>query len=152
MYRLTVLLVIIVVGLPIYSVQAQDGLVTVESHYPVEQTADRLQQAMAEKGLTIFERVNHHFGAESVNMELRPTVVLIFGNPKLGTPLMQCAPTVAVDLPQKMVVWEDDNGDVMIGYNDPDYLKQRHYITGCDAELNNIGAALKTIATAAAGK
>jgi uncharacterized protein (DUF302 family) len=84
-------------------------------------------------------------------MELPPTTVLIFGNPKLGTPLMQCAPTVAIDLPQKMLIWEDDNGNVSIGYNSPEYLKKRHNIAGCDQELQKISGALQKFAQNAAG-
>lgn len=134
---------------------AQDGdgvgIGIIESEYSVEETTDRLEKVLKDNGLNIFEKVNHQEGAASVNMELPPTTVLIFGNPKLGTPLMQCAPTVAIDLPQKMLIWEDKNGQVMVGYNSPSYLKKRHNIEGCDQELKKISGALKKFTQTAAG-
>lgn len=130
---------------------AQDGMVILQSEYSVEETTDRLKSILIENGLTIFKQVNHQKGAGSVNMELPPTTVLIFGNPKLGTPLMQCAPTTAIDLPQKMLVWEDDEANVKIGYNSADYLKKRHNIQGCNQELDKISGALNKFARAAAG-
>jgi uncharacterized protein (DUF302 family) len=130
---------------------AQDGVITLESNYSVEKTTNRLEHALTENGLTIFRKVDHQKGATSVDMELPPTTVLIFGNPKLGTPLMQCAPTVAIDLPQKMLIWKDQDGHVQVGYNSPDYLKKRHDIKGCDQELQKITGALKKFAQSAAG-
>lgn len=122
-----------------------------KSNYSVQETADRLQKKLIENGLTVFNKINHHKGAVSVNMKLKPTVVLIFGNPKLGTPLMQCAPTVAIDLPQKMLIWEDAGGEVNIGYNSTEYLKTRHNIEGCSQELQKISKALQNLAQYAAG-
>ena len=130
---------------------AQDGMTTLQSNYSVDKTIDRLENALTDNGLTIFKKVNHQKGATSVGMELPATTVLIFGNPKLGTPLMQCAPTAAIDLPQKMLIWEDQDGEVNLGYNSPDYLKKRHGIEGCDQELQKITGALKKFAQAAAG-
>lgn len=130
---------------------AQDGMVITQSEYSVQETTDRLEKVLADNGLTIFERVNHQEGATSVNMDLPPTTVFIFGNPKLGSPLMQCAPTTAIDLPQKMLVWQKDDGTVNVGYNSPDYLKKRHNIEGCDQELQKINGALKNFAQTAAG-
>lgn len=130
---------------------AQDGMVTLKSNYSVDKTIDRLENTLTDNGLTIFKKVDHQKGAASVGMELPATTVLIFGNPKLGTPLMQCAPTVAIDLPQKMLIWEDQDGKVNVGYNSPDYLKKRHSIEGCDQELQKINGALKKFAQTAAG-
>jgi len=130
---------------------AQDGTVTLQSNYAFDKTIDRLEKVLTENGLTIFKKVDHQEGAASVNMDLPPTTVFIFGNPKLGTPLMQCAPTVAIDLPQKMLIWEDQDGEVNLGYNSPDYLKKRHGIEGCDQELQKITGALKKFAQTAAG-
>lgn len=130
---------------------AQDGMVTLQSDYSVEETTDRLEKILTDNGLTVFNRVNHQEGAASVNLELPSTTVLIFGNPKLGTPLMQCAPTTAIDLPQKILVWEDEEGNVNLGYNSPDYLKKRHNIQGCDQELNKISKALNKFARFSAG-
>lgn len=132
--------------------QAADGLITVKSQHSVAATADRLERILNEKGMTVFDRINHAAGAESVGMELRPTELVVFGNPKVGTPLMQCAQSVAIDLPQKMLVWEDENGQVWLGYNDPQYLKTRHGIEGdkCDEVIARIEGALGNFAGAAA--
>lgn len=126
-----------------------DRLVSVKSSHDVQATADKLEAVLEEKGMTVMARVNHQQGAEKAGMELRPTEVLIFGNPKAGTPLMQCAQSVAIDLPQKALIWEDENGDTWLGYNDPDYLKSRHDIEGCDDALSKISVALEGLAKAA---
>jgi uncharacterized protein (DUF302 family) len=142
---------LLLTGLFISESIAQDGMVTLESNYSVDKTTNRLEHALTENGLTIFRKVDHQKGAASVDMELPPTTLLIFGNPKLGTPLMQCAPTVAIDLPQKMLIWEDQDEQVQVGYNSPDYLKKRHDIKGCDQELQKITGALKKFAHTATG-
>lgn len=129
----------------------QDGMVTLKSKYTAEQTADRLQNILKENELTIFQRINHQENARSVDMQLPSTIVLIFGNPRLGTPLMQCSQTTAIDLPQKMLIWKTADGSVNIGYNDPSYLKNRHQITECDQALAKISGALKKFASYAAG-
>jgi uncharacterized protein (DUF302 family) len=85
-------------------------------------------------------------------MELRPTELVIFGNPKVGTPLMQCKQTVAIDLPQKMLIWEDESGLVWISYNEPQYISDRHNIQGCDENIGKIKTALSNFANSAAGK
>ncbi len=130
---------------------AQEGMVTLKSNYSVEKTLDRLENVLTENRLTIFRKVDHREGATTVDMKLPPTTVIIFGNPKLGTPLMKCAPTVAIDLPQKMLVWQSKNGSVYVGYNAPEYLKKRHGIEGCDQVLQKINGALKKFAQTAAG-
>jgi uncharacterized protein (DUF302 family) len=141
----------ILTGFVISESIAQDGMVMLESNYSVEKTTNQLEHTFTENGVTIFRKVDHQKGAASIDMALPPTIVLIFGNPKLGTPLMQCAPTVAIDLPQKMLIWEDQKGLVYVGYNSADYLKQRHDIKGCDQELQKITGALKKFAQTAAG-
>ncbi|EBA01423.1 DUF302 domain-containing protein [Marinobacter sp. ELB17] len=128
---------------------AADGLIVVKSNHSVAATADKLEAVLSKNGMKIMNRINHAAGAESANMELRPTELVIFGNPKVGTPLMQCSQTVAVDLPQKALIWEDENGQVWLGYNDPQYLKTRHAIEGCDPVLAKVGGALKNFARAA---
>ena len=130
---------------------AQDGIEIMQSEYSVSETTDRLENILEDNGLTIFQKVDHQEGAASVNMELPPTTVLIFGNPKLGTPLMQCAHTVAIDLPQKILVWADKDGQVKVGYNTIDYLKKRHSIEGCDQELQKISGALQKFVQTATG-
>ncbi|MDZ7682715.1 MAG: DUF302 domain-containing protein [Fodinibius sp.] len=151
MHKAIIATSIFIFGVFITTTFAQDGVEIIESKYSVEETTDRLENTLTENGLTIFQKVDHKKGAASVDMQLPPTTVLIFGNPKLGTPLMQCAPTVAIDLPQKMLVWEDQHGQTHVGYNSPDYLKKRHGIEGCDQELQKISGALKNFAQTAAG-
>lgn len=129
--------------------QAADGLVVVQSNHSVTATADKLEAVLSENGMKIMNRINHAAGAESAGLELRPTEVVIFGNPKVGSPLMQCAQSVAVDLPQKALIWEDEDGQVWLGYNDPEYLKARHAIEGCDAVLEKVSGALANFAKAA---
>jgi len=87
---------------------------------------DRLESVVKAKGLTIFARIDHAKGAETIGKTLRPTEVILFGNPQGGTPFMECAQTVGIDLPLKALVWEDSSGQVWLGYNAPEYLAQRH--------------------------
>jgi uncharacterized protein (DUF302 family) len=131
---------------------AADGLVTVESAHSVKATVDKLESVLKSKGMKVFARIDHTAGAASVDMEIRPTEVLLFGNPKVGTPLMICAQSVAIDLPQKMLVWEAEDGKVYLGYNDPAYLKSRHAVEGCDKVLGKVSGALGNFAAAAAAK
>ncbi|MGM0768397.1 MAG: DUF302 domain-containing protein [Pseudomonadota bacterium] len=128
---------------------AAEGMVTVKSSHSVEATADKLESVLKEKGMTVMARVNHQQGASKAGLELRPTEVVIFGNPKVGTPLMQCAQSVAIDLPQKALIWEDEQGATWLGYNDPGYLKSRHGIEGCDEVLAKVNGALSGFAKAA---
>ena len=104
----------------------QQGLVQIPSRYSVEETLQRLESALATRGLEIFARVDHSGEAEKVGMKMQPTKLLIFGSPKAGTPLMVAAPTLAIDLPLKALVWEDEVGKVWLTYNSPDYLRERH--------------------------
>ncbi|SMO60101.1 DUF302 domain-containing protein [Fodinibius sediminis] len=151
MYKAIITAIVVILGAAVTPVMAQDGMVKLKSNYSVEKTIDRLENVLTGNGLTIFRKVDHQEGAASAGMELPPTSVLIFGNPKLGTPLMQCVPTVAIDLPQKILIWRDQDGQVHVGYNSPDYLKKRHAIEGCDQELQKIARALKKNVQTAAG-
>ncbi len=128
---------------------AESGLVTVRSNFSVRETGNRLESLLEEKGMRIVARINHAAGAASVDMKLNPTELLIFGNPKVGTPLMQCEQTVAIDLPQKMLIWEDESGAVWLTYNDPQYLAERHNIQGCEENIRNVAGALTNFAKAA---
>ena len=128
---------------------AGSGLVSSQSQFSVSETADRFEQIAKQKGLTIFARINHADNAAKVNLSLRPSQVILFGNAKVGTPLMQCAGQVAIDLPQKASFWQDKNGKVWLSYNAPDYLKKRHKITGCDALIGKITNVLQSLAKAA---
>ena len=133
------------------SAYANSGLISVKSSHDVKTTADRLENALKQKGMNVFLRINHAQGAQKVGKELRPTELIIFGNPKVGTPLMQCRQSVAIDLPQKALIWQDDNGQVWLSYNNPDYLVKRHDIAGCDAVIKKIKGALGKFAKAATG-
>lgn len=145
--RISALLLITIFGAGL--AQAADGLIAVKSSYSVPATADKLVAVLGEKGMTVMNRIDHSAGAEAAGSYLRPTQLVIFGNPKVGTPLMRCAQSVAVDLPQKALIWEDDEGQVWLGYNDPAYLKARHGIDGCDEVLAKVTGALASFAEAA---
>ncbi len=130
-------------------VLANNGLVTIKSTRTVEATADRLESILKKKGMTVFIRINHTEGARKVGKKLRPTELVIFGNPKVGTPLMQCSQTAGIDLPQKALIWEDGTGQVWLSYNSPDYVAKRHHIEGCDKVLKKVGNALRNFSKAA---
>jgi uncharacterized protein (DUF302 family) len=123
-----------------------DGLINVKSAHDVKQTADRLESVLKEEGMTVFIRIDHTKGAKKVGKDLRPTELVIFGNPKVGTPLMQCAQTTAIDLPQKALIWKDDAGQVWLTYNDPIYLETRHGIKGCEKVLGKVAKVLGNFA------
>ena len=128
-----------------------DGLVTVPSSHGVDETFNRLRGAIEEKEpLSVIATVDHAANARGAGMELPPTRLLIFGNPNLGTPLMRSSRTVGIDLPQKFLVWEDEQGQVFITYNDPAYLARRHDLRNQDEVLEQISAALRGLAEAAA--
>jgi uncharacterized protein (DUF302 family) len=123
------------------------GVVTIPSGHSVDQTVDRLKSALAAKGVTVFALIDHSGEAEKAGLKLRPTKLLIFGNPKAGTPLMVASPTIAIDLPLKILVWQDDSGKVWLSYNAPAWLADRHHLA---AENRAPLAAVQAIAAAAA--
>ena len=129
---------------------AADGMINVQSDFNVKETTDRLESILNEKGMTIFNRLKHSESAGKVGIELRETELIIFGNPKVGSPLMKCQQSVAIDLPQKALIWEDHESKVWISYNDPTYLVKRHGISGCGEVLSKIKKALSGITKAAA--
>jgi uncharacterized protein (DUF302 family) len=106
----------------------EKGLVRIASRYSVEETVQRLQSTFAAKGLQMFALIDHSGEAAKVGLKMLPTNVLIFGSPKGGTPLMVASPSLAIDLPMKALVAEDENGKVWLTYNSPDYLKERHNV------------------------
>ncbi|MEE9539556.1 MAG: DUF302 domain-containing protein [candidate division NC10 bacterium] len=128
---------------------ADNGLISIKSSHDVQRTADRLENTLREKGMTVFIRINHAEGAQKVGKKLRPTELVVFGNPKVGTPLMQCSQSVAIDLPQKALIWEDEAGHVWFSYNDPRYLAKRHGIAECVNVIKKIEKALSNFAHAA---
>ena len=128
------------------------GLTTIRSRDSVKATIDRLEAELKAAGVTVFARIDHAAGAASAGMSLRPTELLIFGNPKAGTPLMQAKQTIGIDLPLKVLAWEDASGDVWVSYNDPAWLAARHGL-GEEAQeaVRALAAALVKFAKAAAG-
>ena len=134
------------------SSQAADGMIDIESAYTVTETANRIEATLKEKGMTVFNRINHGQAAEQVDIKLRDTELIVFGNPRVGSPLMQCQQSVAIDLPQKMLMWQAADGKVWVSYNDPDYLVQRHDIKGCEQELATVAKALASVAQSVAKK
>ncbi len=132
------------------AVLAENGIISVESSHDVAETSMRLEKILRTKGMTIFARVDHGQGAEKVGKGLRPTELLIFGNPKLGSVLMQCNQTAGIDLPQKALIWEDSRGKTWISYNDPVWMAKRHNLIGCGSVVSKIKSALREFATEAA--
>jgi len=128
-----------------------DGLISVKSPYSAKETMDRLESIVKQRGLNVFARIDHAAGASKVGATLRPTEVLIFGNPQGGTPFMACAQSVGIDLPLKALVWEDESSQVWLGYNDPVYLAKRHEVAGC-AVAGKLRNALESISEAAISK
>lgn len=148
-FRIYTALVLLVSAVSAY---AADGMVNVASNFDVTETADRMESLLQQKGMTVFNRIDHSENAAGAGLELRGTVLLIFGNPKIGSRLMQCSQSVAIDLPQKALVWEDENGGVWLSYNDPSYLAARHQLTACDEVSAKVGQVLSGISRAAAGE
>jgi uncharacterized protein (DUF302 family) len=105
---------------------ATNGIVSKPSNHSVEQTVEKLTNILKSKGVAVFALIDHSGEAEKVGLKMLPTKLVIFGNPKAGTPLMLAAPSSAIDLPLKILIWEDGQGKVWLSYNSPEYLKQRH--------------------------
>jgi len=132
------------------SLHAAEGMIAVKSAHGVKETIDRFEAAAKGKGLNIFLRLDHAAGAKKIGKELRPTELLVFGNPQGGTPLMLCAQSVGIDLPLKVLAWEDASGQVWLGYNDPQHLAARHKQGGdCGAVTQNLRKALDGLAEGA---
>jgi len=117
-------------------VMTGEGIISKASKYSVAETLDRVESVLRTKGMTVFARVDHSGEAEKVGLNMRPTQLLIFGNPKGGTPVMVAAPLAAIDLPLKALAWQDDDGKVWLSYNDPEYLKKRFGLT--DEQIKTI--------------
>lgn len=123
-----------------------DGLKVSRSRHGPQETLDRLEVAVARYGLAVVARIDHGAAADKVGLHLRPTVVVIFGNPRGGTPLMQAVPTIAIDLPLKAVVWQDEAGTTWLGYNDPAWILRRHGMAN-DGSIDPMIEALAAIAS-----
>jgi uncharacterized protein (DUF302 family) len=129
---------------------AADGLTTIQSANGPKETMNKLEVEVKAKGMTVFARIDHAAGAAQVGLPLRPTELLIFGNAKGGTPLMQSMQTIGIDLPLKALVWQDASGNTWLSYNDPSWLAKRHGLgRETEATVSAMTAALDTVASAA---
>jgi uncharacterized protein (DUF302 family) len=122
------------------------GIISTASKHSVDETVERLKRTLQAKGVTVFATVDHSGEAEKVGLKMRPTKLVIFGNPKAGTPLMLAAPSIAIDLPLKILIWEDGEGKVWTSYNAPAYLQERH---GLPRDLLPAIAVVEALAIAA---
>ena len=137
--------------IPITGAQQSTGLVHTRSTRDFSQTVTALDSALIAANLKVFGRVDHAANAKGVGLELRPSTVFIFGNPQVGTRLMQCEQTIAIDLPLKILVWEDSTRAVFVGYEPPARLAQRHNAAGCQDVLDRMTTALGNLTAAATG-
>jgi uncharacterized protein (DUF302 family) len=129
----------------------ENGLTTTASAHGVKDTIDRLESEVKSKGMTVFARIDHAAGAKEAGLPLRPTELLIFGNARGGTPLMQAAQTIGIDLPLKALAWEDAEGKVWLSYNEPSWIAERHDASGQITEATQrLGAALSALSKSAA--
>ena len=143
MNTLRSLLFVAILGLTSLA-SAADGLIVLKSPHSAKVTMDRFEETVKKKGLNVFARIDHAAGASKIGKTLRPTEVIIFGNPQGGTPFMECEQTVGIDLPLKALVWEDSSSQVWLGYNDPVFLAQRHGVPQCPV-VENLRKALGSI-------
>lgn len=130
---------------------AADGVITLKSPFNTKDTMDKLENLVKQKGLTVFARVNHSAGAATIDKQLRPTELLIFGHPKGGTPLMECEQMIGLDLPLKALVWQDADQQVWIGYNDMRYLARKYAIENCPA-ITKIQQSISNLVTTTISK
>ena len=142
--RMILLVLILHLAVPVLGA---DGLIALKSPHDAQTTMARLKTILQQQGMTIFARIDHAADAQKIGQDLRPTEVIIFGNPKGGTPFMQCAQTVGIDLPLKALVWQEADGQVWLGYNDPAYLGKRHGAENCPV-VDKLGGALAAIGAA----
>ena len=123
---------------------SDNGLVNVKSKYIVAHTADRFVGIIQKKGMKVIAHVKHSESAKKAGIELRPTELIIFGNPKIGSPMMKCKQSIGIDLPQKLLVWQDESEQTWMTYNDPTYIADRHELpVDCRGGLNKVSNALK---------
>jgi len=127
--------------------EANSGLSSKQSNHSIDETVERLEAILRSKGIALFALIDHSGEARKVGMPLRPTKLLIFGSPKVGTPLMEAVPSIAIDLPLKILIWEDEHGKVWVTYNSPQYLQKRYALS---AELVQRIAVVENLASQAA--
>jgi uncharacterized protein (DUF302 family) len=127
-----------------------EGLTSIRSRFGPKETMDRLQAEIRAKGMTVFARIDHAAGAAEVGLTLAPTELIIFGNARGGTPLMQASQTAGIDLPLKALVWQDAAGKTWLSYNEPGWIAQRHSIANADPVVSKMTAALSAMSRKAA--
>lgn len=149
MKKIGMLLLLMMFVVPVYA--GDNGLITKKSNYSVKETIDKLEAVLKSKGVTVALRWSHSDKAKGVGIELRPTELLIFGNPKLGSNMFTSKQTAGIDFPMKALAWEDEKGQVWYTYNDPAYLAKRHGITDRDKVLAKMTKALANFSKAATG-
>ena len=151
MIRILLLSVLIFLISPVQA-DSDNGLITKKSMHSVAETLDRLSAALKKKGIKVFARVSHDKNAEGVDLKIRPTELLIFGNPKLGTHFFTSNQTAGIDLPMKALAWQDEKGQVWLTYNDPKYIAKRHGIKDRDDIAKKMSGALDKLSGVAVGK
>jgi len=151
MKHLFAFLLVIALAAPGLAAAEVTGLVVKPSQYSVSETIDRLEAALTARGIGIVVRWNHAQKAEGVDIPLRPTELLLFGNPKLGSNLFTSAQSAGIDLPMKALAWEDADGNVWLGYNDPVYIAERHGIADREAVVKKMSGALNKLSDIATG-
>jgi len=128
-----------------------EGLTSIESTFGPKETMDRLEAEIRQKGMNVFARIDHAAGAANVGLALAPTELIIFGNPRGGTPLMQSVQTVGIDLPLKVLVWQDAANKTWLSYNEPGWIAQRHGVAGAESTIDKMADLLSAMAREAAG-
>jgi len=151
MKRLFIVLFTFLLSLTSVTATEVDGLIVKKSQFSVSETITRLENALTNKGITVALRWSHDSKAKAVGIPLRPTELLIFGNPKLGSNMFTSKQTAGIDLPMKALAWEDENGDVWLGYNDPNYIAARHGITDRAEVVEKMSGALNKMSDIAIG-
>jgi len=124
-----------------------EGLTSIQSDVGPQETMNRLEAEIKARAMTVFARINHASLAAEAGLPLRPTEVIVFGNPRGGTPLMQASQTIGIDLPLKALVWQDADGKTWLSYNEPGWLAKRHHVTGAESAIASIGLALRDMAS-----
>ena len=145
------ILISLVVLVPVMSVAGDNGMISKKSNFSVKVTLDRLENVLRKKGITIVTRWSHHAGAKKAGIDLRPTELLIFGNPKMGSHFFTSNQTAGIDLPMKALAWKDEKGQVWLTYNDPVYIANRHSINDRPAIVKKMTGALNNLTNAATG-
>jgi uncharacterized protein (DUF302 family) len=145
------ILISLVVLVPIMSVAGDNGMISKKSNFSVKVTLDRLENVLRKKGITIVTRWSHDAGAKKAGIDLRPTELLIFGNPKMGSHFFTSNQTAGIDLPMKALAWKDEKGQVWLTYNDPVYIANRHSINDRPAIVKKMTGALNNLTNAATG-